>query len=286
MNWTESVVLGVVQGLTEFLPISSTAHMNVVPALLGWPRPGDAAEAIIQLGTVAAVVLYFWRDLVRVGGGWLRSLLPSGGRERPQTLEARQGWAIVAGTIPVCVAGVLLEKQIGGVFRTLPVIGTTQIVMALLLAAAEAWSRRRRRTLAEATVRDGWLVGLAQALALVPGASRSGSTLTAAFLLGFEREAGARFSFLLSVPAIVLAGLYKTKDFFAPDPPIPGTTPTMVWTLPGLALATLVAGVVGYLSIAFLLGYLRKHSTLAFVIYRVALGALILYLAGAGFLDS
>ena len=278
MHLLEALVLGVVQGLTEFLPISSTAHMNLIPVLVGWNKPGAAAEAIIQLGTVAAVILYFWKDLARVTVGFVRSLLPGGDR---RTREARQGWAILVGTIPVALAGVLLEDYIDTVFRATAVIGVNLIVMALVLWLAEVVTKRRR-TLDDVTVRDGWLVGLAQALALVPGASRSGTTLAAAFFLNFDREAGARFSFLLSVPAIVLAGLYKTKDYFDPQPLPAGAPVTMNLTLPDLAVAALVAGVVGYASIAFLLRYLRTRSTGVFIGYRIALGALILALLAAG----
>ena len=278
MNLIQSLTLGVVQGLTEFLPISSTAHMNLVPQLFGWPKPGSAAEAVIQLGTIAAVILYFRKDLARVTVGFLRGLRPGPGRS---SVEARQGWAIVAGTIPVCVAGLLLEDQIDTTFRGTAVIGVMMIVMALFLWLAEALAKRRRG-MEDVRASDGWLVGLAQALALVPGVSRSGSTLTAALFLDLNREAAARFSFLLSVPAVLLSGLYKMKDVLDPPPALPGAAQTQVWTVPDLAVATVVAGVVGYASIAFLLRYLRTRTTLVFIVYRLLAGALILYLVSRG----
>ncbi len=280
MNLIQSLTLGVVQGLTEFLPISSTAHLKIVPSLLRWPDPGAAATAVMQLGTMAAVVVYFWKDLTRMAGAFLRSLRPGADRSAP---DARLGWAVVVGTIPVSLAGVLLEDQIDTVFRSNYVIGGALIGMALLLWLAEAVAKRRR-TIEDVRLRDGWLVGLAQALALVPGASRSGSTLTAALLMDFDREAAARFSFLLSVPAVVLSGLYKMKDVLDPVPPVPGAPAAMTWNVPDLVVATLVSAIVGYASIAFLLRYLRTHTTLIFIVYRLLVGALLLYLVSAGFI--
>jgi undecaprenyl-diphosphatase len=275
LNLLQSVVLGVVQGLTEFLPISSTAHMNVIPRLLGWGKPGTTAEAVIQLGTVVAVLVYFRQDLARVAGGFVRSLRRGGDKTAP---EARQGWAILAGTLPICVAGLLFEDAIDTTLRGVRVIGVAMITLALVLWLAEVLARRTR-PLSDVRVRDGWIVGLAQAMALLPGVSRSGATLTAALLLNLDREAAARFSFLLSIPAIVLSGLYKIKDVGEPADP-----ETMHWTTPDLVVATAIAGIVGYLSIAFLISYLRKRSTLVFVAYRLVAGALILYLAQAGLL--
>ena len=280
MNLLQSLTLGIVQGLTEFLPISSTAHLKIIPSLLRWPDPGAAGTAVMQLGTMAAVVIYFWKDLISITGGFLRSLRPGADRSSP---AARLGWAVVVGTVPVSVAGLLLEDQIDTIFRATTVIAVTQIVMALLLWLAEAVAKRTR-TIEDVRLRDGWLVGFAQALALVPGASRSGSTLTAALLLNMTREGAARFSFLLSVPAVVLSGLYKMKDVLDPEPLAPGTPPVMVWSTPDLVVATVVSGVIGYLSIAFLLRYLRTHTTLVFIIYRLVLGALLLYLTSTGFL--
>ena len=280
MNLLQSVTLGLVQGLTEFLPISSTAHLAVIPRLLKWPDPGAAGTAVIQLGTMAAVVAYFWKDLTQMAGAFLRSLRP--GQDR-SSVPARLGWAVVVGTLPISVVGLLLKKQIETSFRSGYVIGGAMVGMALLLWLAEAVAKHRR-TIEHIEVRDGWLVGAAQALALVPGASRSGSTLAGALLAGLTREAAARFSFLLSVPAVILSGLLEMKDVLDPPPPLPGAAPAMQWTLPDLVVATVISGVVGYASIAFLLRYLRTHTTLVFIVYRILLGALILYLVSAGFM--
>jgi undecaprenyl-diphosphatase len=275
LDIVKAVTLGVVQGLTEWLPISSTAHLKIVPSLLHWPDPGAPATAVIQLGTVAAVLAYFGRDIAQTLKGMAKAFRPGGDRNSP---EARLGVAVAVGTIPICVAALLLKKYIEGPLRSNAVIGATLIVMGLVLFAAEKFTQKTR-PLESVTVRDGVWVGLAQTLALVPGASRSGSTLTGAFLTGLSREAALRFSFLLSIPATTLAGLYEFKEFLKPEPPVPGAPPQMVWTTGDLALATVVALVVGYVSIAWLMKYLSRHSTLVFVVYRVIVGALLLYLS-------
>jgi undecaprenyl-diphosphatase len=265
------VTLGVVQGLTEFLPVSSSAHLDFIPKLLGWGDPGAAFTAVIQLGTTVAVVAYFWKDLVPMAQAFLNTLRPGADRS---SLSARLGWAVVYGTIPAAVIGLLLEKKIDRDFRDLRITATMLIVMGIALWAADQFAKKTR-TIETITTRDGWLVGAAQCLALIPGASRSGSTLIGAFLSGLDRPAAARFSFLLSVPVIVLSGLYKLKDLFKPHVAEPGM---MSFSKADMAIATVVAGIVGYASIAFLMRYLRTHTTLVFVIYRVIVGALLLYL--------
>jgi undecaprenyl-diphosphatase len=264
----EAIVLGIVQGLTEFLPVSSTAHLRIVPAFAGWEDPGAAFTAVVQLGTMAAVLLYFRADLWRIATAWLASL------RRPELrtdLDARMGWYIILGTIPIAIFGFLFRHQIKSGGRDLYLIGTTLIVLGLVLLVAERVSSRSRdlRTLSS---RDGALIGLAQAAALVPGVSRSGATITAGLFLGFDRESAARYSFLLSVPAVVLSGLFELKDIGGEG--AVGAGPTIV--------ATLLAFAVGYASIAFLLNWLVRHSTAIFVGYRIALGALVLVLAAAG----
>jgi undecaprenyl-diphosphatase len=264
----QAIVLGIVQGLTEFLPISSTAHLRIVPAFVGWEDPGAAFTAVTQLGTMAAVLLYFRADLWRILTTWLASL------RRPElrsTLDARMGWYIGLGTIPIGIFGLAFSDQIESGARDLYVIGTTLIVLGLALALAERVGRRER-DLESIDARDGVLIGLAQACALVPGVSRSGATITAGLFLGFDRESAARYSFLLSVPAVVLSGLFELRKIG--DEGGAGAVPT--------ALAVLLAFIVGYASIAFLLRWLVRHSTMVFVVYRVALGALVLVLAGAG----
>lgn len=263
------LVLGVVQGLTEFLPISSTAHLKVVPVLLGWGDPGVAVTAVIQLGSIAAVLAFFRRDLRQVAGA-VHQAWRAG---RWDQADARLGLAIAVGTVPILLAGVAIKLWVrdfdASPLRSLPSIGVVSIVMALLLALAEQCGRRRR-LLAQVSVRDGWLVGLAQALALVPGVSRSGSTLTASLLDGWKRADAARFSFLLGIPAIVLAGLVECKQAFSQ--PMPGGV------LP-LVVGIVSAAVVSWLAIAWLLRFLQNHSTWWFVGYRLLFGVSVLLFA-------
>ncbi|MEB3317545.1 MAG: undecaprenyl-diphosphate phosphatase [Cyanobacteriota bacterium] len=261
-----ALVLGVVQGVTEFLPISSTAHLKVVPVLLGWGDPGVAVTAVIQLGSIAAVMAYFREDLAEVMRGVSRAFR-HGQWSDPQ---ARLGVAIALGTLPIVFAGLLLKKFVpdydSSPLRSLTSIAIVSIVMALLLALAEVVGRRRR-ALADVLPRDGVLVGLAQAMALVPGVSRSGSTLTASLFDGWQRPAAARFSFLLGIPAITLAGLVELKD--ALQAPANGGPVPMV-------VGILSAAVVSWLAIAWLLRFLQNHGTWVFVAYRLLFGLLIL----------
>lgn len=261
-----ALVLGIVQGLTEFLPISSTAHLKVVPVLLGWGDPGVAVTAVIQLGSIAAVLAYFREDLRAVLAGVGRALR-HGHWNDP---EARLGLAIVVGTVPIVLAGLALKRFVpdynNSDLRSLTSIAVVSIVMALLLALAEVMGSRRRR-LDSVSPRDGLLVGLAQALALVPGVSRSGSTLTASLLDGWQRPAAARFSFLLGIPAITLAGLVELKSALS-TPAHGGVIPTLV--------GILSAAGVSWLAIAWLLRFLRQHTTWVFVVYRLLFGVVLL----------
>jgi undecaprenyl-diphosphatase len=265
----EAIILGITQGLTEFLPISSTAHLRIVPAFAGWEDPGAAFTAVTQLGTMAAVLLYFREDLSRIARAWYRSLRDPSVRHE---LDARIGWYIVIGTIPIGIFGLVFKDEIENGARDLYLIGTALILLGLLLLAAERVAKHDR-PLEKITTRDGIVIGMAQALALVPGVSRSGATLTAGLFLGFDRPSAARYSFLLSVPAVVLSGLFEFASI------LEGEDGEHVG-LGSLAIATFLAFVVGYASIAFLLRFLAHHSTLVFVVYRVALGAIVLILAG------
>jgi len=268
MSAFEAIVLGLVQGLTEFLPVSSSGHLRIVPAFCGWDDPGAAFTAVIQLGTMAAVLLYFRADLWRIASAWLRSVRA---RERhPREQDARLGWYIILGTIPIAVLGLAFKDTIENEFRNLELIGSALILFSLVMLRAEARSKRNR-TLAELDRRDGLLIGLAQALALVPGVSRSGATISAGLLLDFDRTAAARYSFLLSVPAVVLSGLFELRHIGEGGGAPAGAT----------AIATALAFVSGYASIAFLLRYLVGHSLKVFVAYRVALGAIVIVLAAA-----
>jgi undecaprenyl-diphosphatase len=264
----EAIVLGIVQGLTEFLPISSTAHLRIVPAFAGWEDPGAAFTAVVQLGTMAAVLIYFREDLWRILTTWARSL------RRPELrseLDARMGWYIGLGTIPIAVFGLIFSDQIESGGRDLYLIGCALIVMGLVLLYAEHVGKRNR-DLREINRADATLMGLFQALALVPGVSRSGATITAGLFAGFDRESAARYSFLLSIPAVVLSGLFELRKIG--DPGGAGFAPTLI--------ATILAFIVGYVSIAWMLRWLTSHSTAIFVVYRVVLGSIVLLLTATG----
>jgi undecaprenyl-diphosphatase len=268
MSALEAIVLGLVQGLTEFLPISSSGHLRIVPALLGWEDPGAGFTAVIQLGTMAAVLLYFRADLWRIAIAWLRELRVPFKRA---SVEARLGWFIVLGTIPISIFGFLFRDQIESGARDLYLIGSALIVFSFVMLFAEHVGSRRRG-LGEMNGRDGFFIGMAQSLALVPGVSRSGATISAGLLRGFDRVAAARYSFLLSVPAVVLSGLFELRKI--------GTDGSA--SVEATAIATLVAFAAGYASIAWLLRYLTTHTLNVFVVYRILLGLLVLSLAAKG----
>lgn len=277
----EAIVLGIVQGLTEFLPVSSTAHLRIVPALLGWSDPGAAFSAVIQIGTLAAVVLYFRDDLRRI----VRAVIVDAVAGRPlASHEAQLGWMMVLATIPIVVAGLALKKYIETDLRSLYVIVAAMWSVAALLAVAE-WFYARRvadgrvgRTIEDVTFGDALVVGIAQACALVPGTSRSGATILGGLARGLTREAAARFSFLLSLPAIFAAGALQLVSERE-------TLLASQSQAVNLLVATVVSGLVGYAAIAMLLRYLRTHTMMVFVVYRFALGALLLWLLLSGRLD-
>jgi undecaprenyl-diphosphatase len=268
MSTLEAIVLGLVQGLTEFLPISSSGHLRIVPALLGWEDPGAGFTAVIQLGTMAAVLIYFRADLWRIAVAWLRELsVPI----RQSSQDAKLGWFIVLGTIPISIFGFVFQDQIESGARSLYLIGSALILFSFVMVLAERVGTRQR-SLTEMNGRDGLFIGMAQALALIPGISRSGATISAGLLRGFDRVAAARYSFLLSVPAVVLSGLFELRK--VGEAGGPSATATVI--------ATLVAFVTGYAAIAWLLRYLSTHTLEIFVIYRIALGLLVLALAATG----
>jgi undecaprenyl-diphosphatase len=267
----QAIVLGIVQGLTEFLPISSSAHQRIVAAIAGWEDPGAAFTAVTQLGTEAAVVLYFRRDLWRIASAWTRALARPALRG---THDVRMGWYLIVATIPIGILGLAFEQQIETGARDLWLIGTTLIVFAFVLLYADRRGRHDRR-LDDLRVRDGVAIGLAQSLALVPGVSRSGATMSAGLLLGLERPAAARFGFLLAVPAVVLSGLFELAGIVNGDH---GADTPLAYVF----AATVVSFAVGYAAIAWFLRYLAHHSLTVFVVYRVALGALVLALTAGG----
>ena len=265
----EAIVLGLVQGLTEFLPISSSGHLLIVPAVAGWEDPGAAFTAVIQLGTMAAVLVYFRVDLGRIAVAFLRSVRVE--RWRSDDLDARIGWYIVLGTIPLAVLGFAFSNQIESGARSLYLVGTTLILFSFVMLAAERVGRRERG-LETLNVRDGMIIGLFQALAVIPGVSRSGATISAGLFQGLDRTAAARYSFLLSVPAVVLSGVFELRE-------IGGDGGASV---EATVIATLVAFISGYAAIAWLLRYLATHSLRVFVAYRILLGVFVLALATTG----
>lgn len=271
MDALQAIVLGIVQGLTEFLPISSTGHLRIVPAFFGWEDPGSAFTAVTQLGTMLAVLIYFREDLWRI----LRATLGSvrGDRWRSADLDARMGWLIILGTIPISIFGLAFKNVITDSARDLYVIGTALILFSFVILWAEAVGRQERE-IKQITARDGLFIGLMQAVALIPGVSRSGATISGGLFLGFNRTDAARYSFLLSVPAVVLAGLFELRDIGSHEGASVGAGPT--------AIATLLAFVVGYASIAFLLRFVARHSIGVFCGYRIVLGVIVLTLAGTG----
>lgn len=279
MTLLQAIVLGIVQGLTEFLPISSTAHLRIVPALFGWHfyhgttnDPGAAFSAIIQLGTTAAIVIYFWRELLHVTVAWFRGLTDKSVRD---TLEYKLGWYLILATIPVGVLGLVFSHQITTGARNLWVIATVMIALAVVLYSAERVGTRSRDE-EEINTTDAVVVGIGQALSLVPGASRSGSTITAGLFRGLTREAAARFSFLLSIPAVVLSGVFEAVHPDNHRNPGGGLT--------GVALV--FAFIVGLASIAWLMRWLSNHSTSIFIYYRVAMGVLLIVLLSTGVLSA
>lgn len=273
MDLLRSVLLGIVQGLTEFLPISSSAHLAIVPQLLGWEDPGAAYTAVVQIGTELAVVLYFWRDIWTIGSGWVKGLFSA---EARQASEWRMGWFIIIGSTPIVILGLLLEDLIDSEFRNLWFIGAMLIGMGLVLGLAEKLGRKTK-PIADLSTRDAILLGFAQSCALVPGVSRSGATISMGLFLGYERQAATRYAFLLAIPAVVGAGVYKLKDIPGGENAY-GTVPTLV--------GTAVSFVVGLAVIHWLLKYVSNHSYKPFVIYRVALGSLVLILLAAGVLNG
>ena len=269
----EAIVLGLVQGLTEFLPISSTGHILYVPALAGWPDPGAAFSAVIQLGTMAAVLVYFRADLWRMAVAFLKSFTGDRPLWKSEDSDGRIGWYIVLGTIPIAIVGIVFKDQIENNVRTLSLVAIVMILFSFVLMAADL-KGAQDRDVKELTLKDGIIIGLFQALALIPGVSRSGSTISGGLFLGLNRESATRYSFLLSVPAVVLSGLFELRHIGDSTGASVGIGPT--------AIATVLAFISGYFAIAFLLRFVRTHNFSVFVIYRVAVGVLMLVLLATG----
>lgn len=282
MGLFEAIILGLVQGLTEFLPISSSAHLRIVGEFLGTGAdPGAAFTAITQLGTETAVVVYFWYDLTRIIGKWFRALF----RRVPQSdPDVRLGWFIILGSVPIVLLGLVFQDAIETTLRSLWIVAVTLIVFGILLGIADVVGRKELR-LKQLTWPHAIVFGLAQALALIPGVSRSGGTITAGLFLGYERRAAARYSFLLAIPAVFGSGLFQVyKSIKEPCvQAVKACTPEL-FDPAEIAVATLIAGVVGFAVIAFLMSYISKRSFLPFVIYRVLLGLALIVLLSLGIL--
>lgn len=271
MSLFEAVVLGLVQGLTEFLPISSSGHLRVVSAFFGWPDPGAAFTAVSQIGTELAVVIYFRRRIWAILSTWTRSLF---NRELRGDVNARMGWYVILGSVPIAVLGLLLEDQIESVFRDLRLVALNLIIFGVFLGVVDRYARKHR-DLVDLNVPRGLAFGLFQSLALIPGVSRSGGTITGGMLLGFKRKEAAEYAFLLALPAVFGSGLYKLTDIGGNE--YAGWGATIV--------GTLIAGVVGFVVIAWLMRFISTHSFMPFVYYRVGLGILILALVSWNVLD-
>ncbi|RNE59362.1 undecaprenyl-diphosphate phosphatase [Cryobacterium tepidiphilum] len=276
MDFINAIILGLVQGLTEFLPVSSSAHIRIVGEFLGTGAdPGARFTAITQIGTELAVVLYFWTDIIRIIARWARSLTGSVPRDDP---DARMGWLIIVGSIPIVVLGLVFQDQIETTLRSLWITAVMLIAFGILLGIADRVGARNRR-LKDLTVGHGIIYGFAQALALIPGVSRSGGTITAGLFMGYERRAAARYAFLLAIPAVLGSGFYQVYKSVA-EPCQAGAGNCLPETFGPVEtlVATIVAFLVGLVVIAFFMSYISKRSFLPFVIYRIVLGVVLIVL--------
>jgi undecaprenyl-diphosphatase len=280
MSLLQAIILGLIQGLTEFIPVSSTAHLTLAGKFMNLIDPQHPDEwtafiAVIQLGTLIAVILFFWQDIIKIIAGFLSANLAKvGGRNANQSQReySKLGWFIIVGTIPVAIVGLLFRHQIEGMLtKDLRIIAGSLIGLAILLTIAEVVGKQKR-DIKQIRLSDAIVVGLAQVVALVPGSSRSGSTITGGLFSGLNREGAARFSFLLSIPAIAASGLLE----------LPKALHSISGGWAALVVATIVSGISGYLSIAFLLRYLQRHTTYVFVAYRIGLGLLLIWLLASG----
>jgi undecaprenyl-diphosphatase len=261
LGWLQAIILGIAQGLTEFLPISSSAHTLIISKIAGWPDPGAAFTAVTQIGTELAVLIYFWKDIKEIFLAWLKSLTNKAARTNP---NAKLGWYIILGSVPIGILGITFKDQIQTTARNLYLVATSLIVMGLILG------------LFDRIAKHAIIYGIGQALALIPGVSRSGATITFGLAMGFKREFAARYSFLLALPAVFASGLLETRDIGGDD--------FVNW--PATILATVVAFGVGYAVISTLMNYLKTKSFKPFVYYRVSLGILVLILLQTGVITN
>jgi len=272
LSWLQAIVLGISQGLTEFLPISSTAHTLVVSKLLGWPDPGAAFTAVTQIGTELAVVIYFRKDIARILKAWSASIVNS---EMRSNADAKMGWYVIVGTIPISVAGLAFKSSIETTARNLWLVAGALIFMGVLLGIADKYAKHTKVE-ADLNAKNAILFGFGQALALIPGVSRSGATITTGLAMGFKRDVVARYSFLLAIPAVFASAALTAGDI--------STDKFVNW--PATIVATIVAFVVGYFVIASLMKYLQTRTFLPFVIYRISLGTLLVILLATGVLSA
>lgn len=273
IGWFEAVVLGLIQGLTEFLPISSSAHIRVVSAFFGWPDPGAAFTAVIQLGTETAVLIYFRKEIWEIISTWTRSLWTPDLRSH---YAARMGWYVIVGSLPIGVLGIVFKDQIETVFRDLRLVGTTLIVFALILWFADHTARNKLTLEKHLSFTHAIVYGFAQALALIPGVSRSGGTITAGLLLDYRREDAAKYSFLLAIPAVLSSGLLEVAQIGGTQAPAWGPT----------ILATIISFFVGYAAVAWFLKYIGSHRFTAFVVYRILLGLFVILAVTLGWIPA
>ncbi len=272
LSWLQALVLGISQGLTEFLPISSSAHTLIISKLAGWPDPGAAFTAVTQIGTELAVLIYFRKDLSAILRSWFRATIRL---QKPQDDHAKLGWYIIIGSVPIAILGVTFKEQIETTARNLYLVSFSLIVMGLLLGLFDRIAKHTK-DFSNLNIRHGLIFGIGQALALIPGVSRSGATITFGLALGYKRDFAARYSFLLAIPAVLGSGLYTARDI--------GTDDFVNW--PATLLATGIAFIVGYLVISALMNYLKTRSFAPFVIYRVLLGSAILLMLQLGYISS
>jgi undecaprenyl-diphosphatase len=276
MTWIEAIILGIVQGLTEFLPVSSSGHLRITSALFFDADAGASFTAVTQLGTEAAVLIYFAKDIWRITRSWFVGLV---NREERASQDYKMAWYVIVGSLPIGVLGFLFKDQIRSGARNLWIVATMLIVFSFVITLAEYFGRQTRK-MVDFTMRDGVVMGFAQAMALIPGVSRSGGTLSAGMFLNLTRETAARFSFLLAIPAVVMSGIFSLPDVF--DRGGPGLTPSPAQMI----VATLIAFAIGYAAIAWLLRYVVRHTLYIFVLYRVALGSVILALLTTGTISA
>ncbi len=279
MSWWQVVVLAAVQGITEFLPVSSSGHLAIVSRVFFAQDAGASFTAVTQLGTEAAVLVYFAQDILRISTAWCTGLVRGSRDPAHRSADYRLGWYVIIGTIPICVLGLLFKDEIRSGVRNLWVIATALVLFSAVIALAERVGKQNR-DVEQLTWRDAVIVGIAQTLALVPGVSRSGATISAGLFLGQQRELSARFGFLLAIPAVFASGLFSLPDAFHP------VSEGMSATGPQLLVATVIAFVIGLAAVAWFLRFLLRHNMYWFVAYRVAVGAGVLILLATGVVSA